>query len=309
MCGGDQRRWRRWFDGFCIGSHQFRTERLRGGVGGERGDARDAALRLAAEGGEFAQAGLELLLGGDGRRCGGVEVLRGLEAEDACALFDLIGAVEQGHDGEDHATVLRAISVDDCGEVEGSIDGKIESGLEEVLEERDDSGWSCVDVFDEDLGIIGRLGDGDGAGVKEVGGLEGEGVDDGETPSHVGDEAFAFLVVANVVAEQFGVFAFEFEGAEAAVFLEKFLGREEFAGRCGGDFEAARRLNFLEFLEEGVGARFFGVAEDVEATKPAGECACDEKEDENRPEEEAVVIARRWIFLESVKVGRHWELR
>jgi len=70
-------------------------------------------LWAAAEGVEFAEAGLKLIPAADrGRGCG-VEILRWLEAEDASALFDLIGAVEEGHDGEDHATVVGAVGVDD----------------------------------------------------------------------------------------------------------------------------------------------------------------------------------------------------
>ena len=160
-------------------------------------------------------------------------------------------------------------------------------------------------MLEEDLGIIGGLGDGGDAGREEIaGGGELAGIENCETADDVGDEFFGALVVIDVHPEQLVILGLEAEGGIGVVAVEEFLGGEEFAWRGGGELEASGRVEFMEFLEDLVTADILGMAEDIETAEPAGHGEAHEQEDEDRPQEEIVLPGRRGKVIEVASRNR-----
>ncbi len=72
-----------------------------------------------------------------------------------------------------------------------------------------------------------------------------------------------------------------------------------------------RRLDLTHPLQDLVGPRLLGMAEDVEASQPAAEGDADQQEDEDSPEKQVVLAGRFRLVIKRVKVISHaaWIVR
>ena len=154
-----------------------------------------------------------------------------------------------------------------------------------------------IHVFHEQLAAIDGGSQRRHPGGKHIVRAEFAYCNDSVSAYDVGHQAADLLKISNVIAQQLSVRFRELGGAHSHVELVKLACVKKFARRRGRQFEAFRRLNLVQLLQNSIAVRSLRLTEDVKTSKPCRERDSGQKQNRNRPREITDALRRTRVRL------------